>query len=617
MKLLSPYMLFWLVELPAIVLLYLLKRTYEKHTVPSVMLWQKLLREMEANRPWQKLRRNLLLLLQLLLAALLALTLARPALTGYAGPTADHTIVVLDLSPSMAALVGASGQETALDNAKQQINNLLQHLDPNQRLTLISMGREARVLASSNDPGDLKRALDDAVQEYGKVDYESALSLSAALSAQEPDSEVRLYTDGNWNLDPKQYPRFARPPLVIQPDVRGKNASIRHAAAVETGGQTALVATFENRSAEDSAVEVQVQGADGAILAATTVQLHAMDQSSLSLNDLPPSDFYTVSLTTPDALAADNVRVVLPERATIAKAWLVTEGNQGNVFLEKALGLGGRFTVERGTDADAPPADASLYVYDGVLPQKWPSGSVLLVNPPSASSLLAVGNEVEAGGLQVLKSESAILQNVDLSALHLKSVHPIQGATWLQPLIKSGDTPMLLTGEQGGRRYAVLPFDLHQSDLPLLPAFPILIKHLQEYLQPTIGTTLGQVEAGERVALLPPIRETGWSYTDPHGKSHDITKTLIEQGFRPTEPGLYQFQSTDGTARQLLSVSIPASESLVTPTQVSLPSGSGSEQGRTVEQAGKAGSGLEIWRYLAVLILLLLFVEWGVYKRGI
>ena len=44
------------------------------------MLWQKLLRDREANAPWQKLRRNLLLILQLIILAALVFALARPFL---------------------------------------------------------------------------------------------------------------------------------------------------------------------------------------------------------------------------------------------------------------------------------------------------------------------------------------------------------------------------------------------------------------------------------------------------------------------------------------------------------------------------------------------------------
>ena len=54
--------------------------------MPSTLLWQKLVADVEANAPWQKLRRSLLLLLQLLLVLILAFLVARPFVERPAGP---------------------------------------------------------------------------------------------------------------------------------------------------------------------------------------------------------------------------------------------------------------------------------------------------------------------------------------------------------------------------------------------------------------------------------------------------------------------------------------------------------------------------------------------------
>src|SRR5438067_2372965 len=73
--------LLWLLLLvPVIVFLYLLKLKRRSVTVSSVLLWSRLLKDVQANSPFQKLRRNLLLLLQLLIVALAIFALARPFL---------------------------------------------------------------------------------------------------------------------------------------------------------------------------------------------------------------------------------------------------------------------------------------------------------------------------------------------------------------------------------------------------------------------------------------------------------------------------------------------------------------------------------------------------------
>ena len=81
MQLLTPLALAGgLLALP-VILLYMLRLRRQEIEVSSIMLWQQLLQDTEANTPWQRLRRNLLLLLQLLILAALVFALARPFIT--------------------------------------------------------------------------------------------------------------------------------------------------------------------------------------------------------------------------------------------------------------------------------------------------------------------------------------------------------------------------------------------------------------------------------------------------------------------------------------------------------------------------------------------------------
>src|SRR5919206_925988 len=98
----TPLALLGLVFLPLVVAMYLLKLRRDEAVVPSTLLWTRLVADVEANAPWQKLRRSLLLLLQLLLVIALALLAARPFLERPAGLAGDIVLVV-DASASMAA----------------------------------------------------------------------------------------------------------------------------------------------------------------------------------------------------------------------------------------------------------------------------------------------------------------------------------------------------------------------------------------------------------------------------------------------------------------------------------------------------------------------------------
>ena len=89
----TPLALLGLLFVPAVVAMYLLKLRRSETIVPSTLLWQRLVADVEANAPWQRLRRSLLFLLQLLLVVVLVLLAARPFLERPAGLARD---LVLD-----------------------------------------------------------------------------------------------------------------------------------------------------------------------------------------------------------------------------------------------------------------------------------------------------------------------------------------------------------------------------------------------------------------------------------------------------------------------------------------------------------------------------------------
>ena len=66
----------------------------------------------------------------------------------------------------------------------------------------------------------------------------------------------------------------------------------------------------------------------------------------------------------------------------------------------------------------------------------------------------------------------------------------------------SENIPLLFRGEVGGRRIAVLTFDLRSSDLPLQVAFPLLMNNLVNWLAPGAGSELpAQAAPGETLTF--------------------------------------------------------------------------------------------------------------------
>ena len=100
MNFLSPEALAFATTLPVVVVFYLLKRRRVVRLVSSTVLWQRFLNETQASSPFQKLRHNWLLVIQLILLALAVFALTRPYFAGKL-ESGRFIVAILDVSASM------------------------------------------------------------------------------------------------------------------------------------------------------------------------------------------------------------------------------------------------------------------------------------------------------------------------------------------------------------------------------------------------------------------------------------------------------------------------------------------------------------------------------------
>src|SRR5271168_1834211 len=131
-----------------IIALYFLKLRRRPVRVPSTILWRRSLEDLHVNSLFQRLRRNLLLFLQLLAVALAMLALAGPRLKGTAGQ-GQRFVLLIDNSASMAATDVAPSR---LAKAKQAAKKVVAEMDSDDLAMVIKFGEKAQVV--SNYTGD-------------------------------------------------------------------------------------------------------------------------------------------------------------------------------------------------------------------------------------------------------------------------------------------------------------------------------------------------------------------------------------------------------------------------------------------------------------------------------
>src|SRR6266567_3268940 len=149
------------IVVPSLLLLYFLKLKRRELVISSTLLWKKAIQDLQVNAPFQRLRRNLLLLLQLLLLALLCLALSRPV-ANFTPGAAKLTVILIDRSASMSATEDFGGSKhTRLEEAKKQARALVDSMTRKDTAIVIAFDDSAEVVQPlTTDAAALRAAID-------------------------------------------------------------------------------------------------------------------------------------------------------------------------------------------------------------------------------------------------------------------------------------------------------------------------------------------------------------------------------------------------------------------------------------------------------------------------
>lgn len=607
MSLLNPLALLWLWVLPLVVLLYFLKLKRPRQAVPSTLLWQKMLEDLRVNAPFQKLRRSLLLLVQLLALALLVAALARPVFR--VRESADESLVVLlDTSASMQAKDDEG--MTRLDRAREEIVPLIDHLGRHGEMTLIAFNTKPAVLCGfTGNRRELRRVLDAVVPSDCPTRVEGVLSLVESICVTRTHPRVILFSDGAFPSVQARLPvpiEFRRigetlPNVALTGlDIRrslGDRRTVEMFVAIENFGSEPIAGsvglTLDGRPADSRPFSV---GAGE-----TLSQIFEARMEGGGLVEL--------SLDTSDALACDNRawRVVPPP--AVHRVWLAGEQL---FFIERVLKSApwvAYAPLPSGNPTDSVAAGDTVIWNAVAKPGVAGAHNIYLGCSPAVGGLER-GGAVEWPTVLDWDRSHPVNRFLDFDNLEIKSAFRLTLPDGAQVVLRGAGLPLAAVLPELGNGSVVTTFDPLQSNWPLMVSFPIFLNNCLAYFDDLRARQQQQnIRVGEAIRL--PVGAGGATVTTPDGRRVTMRVAGGAATYADVDRcGLYHVAG-EGMEASVVAVNLFARDEsrLSVVEQPVLP-------GTEVKAVpARTLSPREIWYPLVLALFLLLVAEWALYER--
>lgn len=611
MGFLSPILFSLLSLIGVLILFYLFKKQYDKQTVSSIYLWEQTAKEWETNRWWQKLQRNLLLLLQILILLFLIIALTRPFYTTE-GISGEHLVLVFDTSASM--VVQENGGQTRFEAAKAKAVDLVDRLEDDQRVTIVNAEQSPNLLITKETAhAKVKQAIEELQISYQHSNLNESIALAEAMLAQH-DGEIHLFSDSLERGDIKKIKQLDSL-TVHNIGSKTNNLSLRaFGVKTEANGVSAIV-TVKNESDSQQPVTVSIQDNKETIKQLTQT-LAPKVTKTLTVKGLPESTVYEASIDNQDAYLTDNRRYAFLADSLPRKIYLAGEVSP---FVTKGLQYSGAETVSvsKGKKGSWVFPDETgttpVYVLSGVPSSKWPKGAKLIFSPEEGGPF-DIQEQVDLQYRLSMADKDPLLQYVDVENIYLGKASPVGDKNGLKPLISSGQQTVVSKGVYDGSRTVLFSFDIQDSDWPLHPSFPILLQNALNYLSED-KETLGIYSPGEAVQIpLASLAEQAQIKTI-EGKviaEIDMEERTLKA---PAKPGLYILDeaTANGPRTRYFAVGLDSRELTAQAADPFTLTDHQKTETNDTTKTSKQG----IWRWLAALGLIALIVEGEVYRRGV
>ncbi len=564
--------------------------------VPATFLWPARTEEVRANALIQRLRFSWLLILQLLALALAVLAFAGPQIK-QRGLTGEATVFVIDASASMGA---TDVSPNRFEDAKNQVRDAIRSAKAGDRIAVIEAGPSPRVIvALSNDAGREILALDKLRRYDSEVDVGGALRLGSALVGSLESGRIVLLSDGDFEAI-KDFAPGKAAVVYRKIGVRGDNLAISAFGTTDTPAGRQLYCAITNTGNVPMEAPVTIT-ADGHLIDSEKATVAPGKTWGKTLSAPATAKVLEVNLDVKDTLAADNYAVTIANPGASLHVLLLTKGN---IFLERALALDPRVTLDKTTELPAALAPYDLVVFDGIPEKPVPSRGVLTLGQAGPNSPVTARGEIDKPQF-VSTSDTPLMKGVDLQDVYIERAQRVEAKAEGETVMLGNKGPLVVLS-RGSQRHVYVAFEPLKSDLPLQASFPIFIANALDFLSGEASSNILGVKAGASFAI--PTKST------VHVESPDGTGLNVE----PTG-GNAVIRSLDTFGHYRLSVGSQKKD-----VYASLRSERESDV-RPVDNVSLGGGQVkavpapmrltDFWRPLGLILLLVLSGEWWLFAR--
>ena len=607
------------VTIPIVILLYLLKLKRVRTEISSTILWRRSIEDLMANAPFQRLRRNLLLYLQILVLLLLVLALMRPFLR-WAAIAEQNLIVLIDRSASMQS---TDVEPSRLEVAKKRALELVRDMSRGDRAAVLAFSDHAEVIQPlTDDRMKLERAIRAIRPTDAATKIEDSLAIARALSldsrpgegAVSGRSELYIISDGRFdvrNMSLNDLPRVA----YVGVGQAANNLAIVDLDLRETLGTTRTSEIFvgiQNFSPSPRSSELRLL-IDNMLVDAKQVDLEPLATKAAIFRKIPAiAGVVEVRLQAQDDLEVDNVaRGVL----RLKNRYDVLLVGESNYFVERLLTLQPDLSVRLATPGGYSPDQAhDLVIFNGWTPEALRPGSYLMFNAAPPMTGVEASTEPMKNPIIVdWHRLHPLTRYVNFEPVSIQKALLLKVPTWSQVLAESPTGPMIVLLQDRNVRCLAIPFDILETDWPLHISFPVFLTNAVRWLSAQSAAEMRlSYRAGDTVRLSARGPERKVEIQTPDKEITPINLDEFGDGFFATTDriGLYDIviggKPTDRFAVNLVS----AEESNTSPTTAL------AFEGATIASSPeRLRNNREIWFWLAVAALVVFVVEWLVYCR--